>query len=112
MGEGMTEHEVQQAILARLGAVPGLLVWRNNTGAVKVDGGRLVRFGALGSADVLGVSAPLGRLVALEVKSRAGRSSDLQARWGKAVADLGGVYLVVRSVDEAVAGLRAHGIGV
>lgn len=108
----MSEHAVQQAILARLGAVPGLLVWRNNTGAVKDARGQLVRFGVPGSADVFGVSAPSGRFVAIEVKSAVGRATELQQRWGAVVQGLGGVYLLVRSVDEAVAGLRSHGVDV
>ena len=106
----MAEHAIQQAILARLGAVPGLVVWRNNTGAMKADGGRFVRFGALGSADVLGVAGPSGQFIALEVKAPGGRVSAVQTRWGAAIRACGGVYLVVRSVDEAVNGLRAAGV--
>lgn len=108
----MSEHAVQQAILARLGAVPGLLVWRNNVGASTNVRGQLVRYGVPGSADVLLVAAPSGRFCAIEVKAARGRQTDLQVAWGKAVQAAGGVYLVARSVDEAVAGLVAHGIDV
>lgn len=106
----MAEHAIQQDILARLGAVPGLVVWRNNTGAIRAEGGRFVRFGVVGSADVLGVASPSGQFVALEVKAPGGRVSEAQTRWGAAIRACGGVYLVVRSVDEAVNGLRAAGV--
>lgn len=106
----MAEHAIQQAIFARLGAVPGLVVWRNNTGAVKDARGQLIRFGVVGSADVLGVAGPSGQFIALEVKAPGGRVSEVQTRWGAAIRACGGVYLVVRSVDEAVNGLRAAGV--
>jgi hypothetical protein len=106
----MGEHAVQQAILARLGAVPGLLVWRNNVGAAANSRGQWVRYGVAGSADVLIVAGPAGRFFALEVKSAISKPTARQVAWGKAVQAAGGVYLVVRSVDEAVNGLREHGV--
>jgi hypothetical protein len=108
----MGEHAVQQAILARLGAVPGMLVWRNNVGAGFNAMGQMVRYGVTGSADVLIVAGPTGRFFALEVKSAVGRPTARQEAWGRAVQAAGGVYLVVRSVDEALAGLRSHGVAV
>ncbi|MBM5812988.1 MAG: VRR-NUC domain-containing protein [Gammaproteobacteria bacterium] len=108
----MQEQAIQQAILARLGAVPGLLVWRNNTGATVNTRGQLVRFGVAGSADVLLVAGPSGRFCAIEVKSVFGRASARQLAWGRAVVEAGGVYIVARSVDEAVEGLRGAGVNV
>lgn len=104
------EQAIQQQILARLGAVPGLLLWRNNTGAMRDHRGQLVRYGQPGSADVLGLAAPSGRFVALEVKAPGGKQSELQAAWQRAVEQRGGIYLLVTSVDEAVAGLVRCGI--
>ena len=108
----MREQLIQQQILARLGALPGLTLWRNNSGALVDQRGQLVRYGQPGSADVLGVASPSGRLVALEVKRPGGRQTDLQRAWQAMVERHGGLYLLVTSVDQAVADLRRHGVEV
>ena len=108
----MREQLIQQQILARLGALPGLTLWRNNSGALVDQRGQLVRYGQPGSADVLGVASPSGRLVALEVKRPGGRQTDLQRAWQGMVERHGGLYLLVTSVDQAVAELRRHGVEV
>ena len=108
----MREQLIQQQILARLGTLPGLTLWRNNSGALVDQRGQLVRYGQPGSADVLGVASPSGRLVALEVKRPGGRQTDLQRAWQAMVERHGGLYLLVTSVDQAVADLRRHGVEV
>ena len=104
------EQEIQQQILARLGAVPGLVLWRNNTGAMRDERGQLVRYGQPGSADVLGLAAPDGRFVALEIKAPGGKQSELQRAWQQMVERHGGIDWLVTSVDEARAGLVRCGI--
>ena len=106
----MREQVIQQQILSRLGAVPGLTLWRNNTGAMRDVRGQLVRYGQLGSADLLGLASPAGRFVAIEVKALGGRQTALQLAWQQMVERHGGVYIVAVSVDEAVAKLATHGI--
>jgi hypothetical protein len=101
----VTEHQIQQHILLTLGARPGLRIWRNNTGAVKDQHGRLIRFGLVGSADILGVLAPSGRFVAIEVKTDVGRQSEAQRNFQRMIEDHGGVYILARSVDDAVRGI-------
>ena len=104
------EQLVQQQILSALGAWRGLTVWRNNTGTLRDSTGRPVRFGLVGSADVLGVAAPGGRLVALEVKAPGRHPTPQQAAFGAMVQRHGGLYLVVHSLEEALVGLAEHGI--
>ena len=106
------EHVIQQEILARLGALPGLTVWRNNSGALVDQRGQLVRYGQPGSADVLGVASPSGRLIAIEVKAARGKLSERQQAWGAMIQRHGGVYIIARSVEEALGGLRDHGVEV
>lgn len=108
----MREQAIQQEIMARLGALPGLTIWRNNSGALVDQRGQLVRYGQPGSADVLGILAPAGRLLAIEVKAARGKLSDRQIAWGAMIRNHGGVYIVARSVDEALKGLRDHGVEV
>lgn len=106
----MREQQIQQLILARLGAEPGLTLWRNNTGAMVDARGQLVRYGQPGSADLLGLVAPDGRFVAIEVKRPGGRQTELQRSWQAMVERHGGVYVVVTSVEQAVAELQDKGV--
>jgi hypothetical protein len=76
--------------------------WRNNTGATKTETGGFVRFGALGSPDILGILQG-GRFVALEVKTAKGRTSPAQESWLAEALQLGAVAGVARSIDDAFA---------
>jgi len=60
-----------------------------------------------GFSDLIVISA--GRVLFLEVKSPAGRLSGPQAAFRDAVQGQGLPWALVRSVDDAVAALRAHG---
>jgi len=122
------EHRLQQQILAAIGSRPGVLVWRQNVGKapsawqvlpmalarwlrssmgelpvgpVYISSGRLVSYGTTGMADIMCVVG--GRLVAIEVKAPKGRQSLAQVAWQRALEAAGGVYVVARSVDDAVA---------
>ena len=88
-------------ILEACGARDDCLLWRNNTGALKVER-RLVRFGCPGSADILGVYAG-GRAIGIEVKSAFGVMSSNQKRWRKLFEAQGGAYTLARSPAEAAA---------
>lgn len=100
------EREVQHAIRVALGRVADLTLWRNNTGALKDSSGRVVRYGlAVGSADLIGILAPAGRLVALEVKTTSGRTTPEQNLFLDLVRRRGGFAAVVRSAEDALAAL-------
>lgn len=75
--------------------------WRNNTGATRTEAGGFVRFGAVGSPDILGVLSPEGRLVAIEVKTAKGKTSPAQDAWLLEAKNLGAVVGVARSLDDA-----------
>ena len=96
----MTEQGLTAAILAALGSRPDCRVWRQNTG-VAAYGHRAVRFGVPGQADISGILAG-GRRLELEVKRPGERTTPEQDRWGAMIVKFGGVYAVVRSVEEAV----------
>jgi hypothetical protein len=81
--------------------------WRNNTGATKTATGGFVRYGAVGSPDILGVLSPSGRLVCLEVKTTKGKTSPAQEAWLEETKALGAVAAVVRSIDDALATLES-----
>ncbi|MFM1749020.1 MAG: hypothetical protein RLZZ188_2686 [Verrucomicrobiota bacterium] len=91
-----------QAVRLALGDEPDLVLWRNNTGALRDETGRMVRYGlAVGSPDLVGILAPRGRLFCLEVKTAKGRVSDEQRQWHDLAMRMGAFVRVVRSIDEA-----------
>lgn len=96
--KGRKENEVLSECLKYL-QLSGLFVWRNNTGGVKV-GSRFVRFGFVGSSDILGITRD-GRFLAVECKrEKGGRLSDAQRDFlGRIRAD-GGIALCVSSLEE------------
>lgn len=108
----MNEQQIQQQIRLALGR-GDVRLWRNNTGAMRDEQGRLVRFGlAKGSADLIGLrtievgSARVAQFVALEVKTSTGRTTEEQRHFLALVERMGGIAAVVRSVEEAEQALR------
>ncbi len=102
----MSEQELTRAILDRLALMPGVWCWRNNTGVGKANGFR-IRFGKVGSGDITGVLAG-GRHFELEVKLPGGKwkTTEEQEAHGARVLEMGGLWAVVRSVDDAVAAVE------
>jgi hypothetical protein len=83
--------------------------WRNNTGAVQVRPGQFMRFGKVGSSDILGV-LPGGRLLCVECKApNNGRLSPEQKQFLIDVRNLGALALVVRGWWELDEALREAG---
>lgn len=77
--------------------------YRNNTGAMVSEYSgkkRFMRFGAKGSPDIICVIA--GRYVGLEAKVGYNKQSDDQKAFQTALLAAGGIYFVVRSIDEAI----------
>ena len=104
------ELAIQNAIRLALGAGPARL-WRNNTGALKDQQGRLVRFGLCpGSSDLIGlrqvvvtpdmVGQTVALFTAIEVKDQ-GRATTEQQAFIAMVQQVGGIAGVARSVDDA-----------
>lgn len=98
-----SESQVSNAIRLALSAI-GCVIWRNNVG---VDTSKGVRYGlAVGSADLIGI-APGGRFLSVEVKTARGRVRPEQQLWLELVRARGGIAIVARSADDAVAQLLA-----
>jgi hypothetical protein len=105
----MTESLIQHAILKAWGAHPRIRIARVNTGAAMVKG-RLVRFGVPGTADIMGIIAPTGRMLAIEVKSGTGKQRPEQERFQRVVTAFGGLYILARSLQDVDQTLAAEGI--
>ena len=102
----MKEAEIQHAIRLTVGQMPDVVVWRNESGVAE-HMGRYVRYGLQkGSSDIIGILAPAGRFLALEVKTERGRLRKEQGLFLALVRRNGGFGCVVRSVDEAVAAIE------
>ena len=103
----MNETELVQRIRLAIGQDPDVVAWRNSTGVLAADfgakGHRRVRYGLCeGSADLICIVAPYGRFVALEVKSATGKIRNEQIVFGNLVERMGGIWRVVRSVEDAL----------
>jgi len=90
----------------------GLVLSRNNCGALKDSFGRFVKFGVFspGGADLIGwqskvitpdlVGKSVAQFVAIECKSKNGILSEEQTRFLKAVTEAGGLAGVVRRDED------------
>lgn len=100
-----SEAEILSEVKLMSSMIPGVRLFRNNTGKLRDSNGRLVEFGLCpGSSDLIGfqsfvvkpehVGMRVARFLAVECKSAKGKESPQQKNFGKIVADFGGKYLV------------------
>ena len=98
-----TEKETQAAC-AELLRARGIFHYRQNSGAMKTERGNFYRFGTPGAPDIVAVIQ--GRYVGLEIKDVAGRQSETQKLFQKQLEAAGGIYLLIRQVEELEEFLR------
>jgi hypothetical protein len=101
---------VQHPAMLLAGSRPDVLVFRQQSGLFLTHAGTPCRVGLPGMADmgliVATVITPdmVGRTVGVavqaEAKTPAGRQSEAQVLWQRAVEQRGGVYRIVRSADD------------
>ena len=94
----MKEAELQRACLEMLQASRVGVFWRQNTGAVKIQGAgrkrdRFVRFGVPGQADITGVVD--GMRIEIEVKTPGGRLRPSQVEFQDLMVENGALFYVV-----------------
>ena len=104
------EAEILRGVLLAVSAIPGVVVWRQNSGLLYAPDGRggfrRVRAAMPGAADISGI-LPGGRRLEIECKAATGKLRQEQVEFGRMVLEHGGCYLVVQSEEEAVAGVLA-----
>jgi hypothetical protein len=104
----LQENEILPAVLIAVTALPGGMFWRQNSGVFRtLDGRRVVRASAVGVADILGCYR--GHAVAIETKTLAGEQRRSQHRFQRKWQIAGGIYIVARSVNDALRGLADVG---
>jgi hypothetical protein len=106
----MKEAAIQRAILDYLAAT-GILAFRMNTGAVKIEK-RFMRFGSPGMADILAFPWQkrksgsdeyyIDPIVWIECKAHSGIQSALQKSFQKQVEEHGHIYVIARSVEDVM----------
>lgn len=101
------ETDIHNRILVALTARfhPRGVFWRQNAGKVKTVTGAYVSLGPPGISDIVGLIE--GRSVFVEVKTDIGRQRTGQAAFQRAIEKAGGIYIVARSPEQALADLDA-----
>lgn len=106
------EAEILRETLLALSALPGVVVWRQNSGLYYTPDGRggwrRVRAAVPGAADITGLCHG-GRRLEVEVKTATGPQSEDQRMFQSAVERAGGLYVLARSAEDAVAAVRGEG---
>lgn len=74
--------------------------WSQPTGAAYRDG-QLIHYGIKGAADISGITID-GRRLEVEVKTGKAVQQQNQKRFEAMITDMGGIYFVARSVDDAI----------
>ncbi len=110
-----TETDIQQRIRLAVGTLPGLRLWRNNSGKLPDPRtGRWVQFGVAspGGSDLIGyrsvtvtpdmVGRKLAVFTAIEVKTATGRVTPAQRTFIDHIRAAGGISAIVRSPAEAL----------
>lgn len=119
---GKSEKAILNEALVAVSALPRTLVYRNNSGAawqgkqvearigemIRVEPGmmilrdaRPVRFGLTGSGDIMGVVD--GQAASIEIKDATGKQSTEQHNFERAWTKAGGIYVLARSSEDAIA---------
>lgn len=106
----MTEtRDITDPVLVAVTSLPGAVFWRQNCGFFRtMDGRRIVHVTSVdGLGDIMGVYS--GRPVAIETKAKRGRFEETQKIFRRNFERAGGIYIVARSPEEAIAALVAIG---
>jgi hypothetical protein len=110
------ERDVQRAILALNGKIPGLTLFKTGAGSFRVNG-RFVRMGHKGVSDLVGYwTRPLHTMmgqprltaifVSVEVKQRGKKPTPEQAAFLERVKQAGGIAVVARCVEDVLGALK------
>lgn len=113
-GVTIPEKVIENAILELLW-YRGVFAWKVQSTGIFDSSKKVYRksnnkFHINGVSDILGITFPGGRLLAIEVKSKTGKPSEDQITFINNVNANGGLAFVARSVEEVERILREEGI--
>lgn len=93
-------------IMCALSKNKNIRVWANNTGVAKsLDDERFLKYGLVGSADITGIIGPHGKRLEIEVKTGNAQQSRTQRNFELMILSRGGIYILARSVLDALKGV-------
>jgi len=95
---GVKESGFSNRLRSVLWKIPGLTVWRQNSGKMMVrdeETGIKRRFDGApkGAADITGILAPEGIRVEIEANGKRGKMRPEQIQWAVRIQNAGGLYL-------------------
>lgn len=99
----VSEARFQNELLLALGKRDDVRVWRQNSGHMAVAQGGTVRgikLAPKGASDIIGVCAPGGWLLSIEVKKDGGKTTPEQDRWAEMVNAMGGIHILAEYIEE------------
>jgi len=114
MSQYTAHQKLVQDILITLSQLSHVRIWANSTGIGRAltDDERVIKFGLKGSADIIGIIGdeknPLGRFLAIEVKTGTGKQRPEQKAFQKMILSRGGLYILARSVKDALEGVTSR----
>lgn len=96
--DNVKKHEdfLKRVMLEFQKMYPEARIWKNNTGALESKKGHYVRYGKVGSSDLIGVMPPNGRMTCIEIKTGKAKQSKKQKDFEQMISKCGGIYIVVR----------------
>lgn len=77
----------------------GCFVWENKSGAWKTDSGRPIRYGKVGSTDIIGMTRT-GKFIGVEVKVGKDTLKPQQEMFRDRMLAHGAIYVEARSLDD------------
>lgn len=102
MGSTEEHQKLLDDILVALNALSHVRAFRMNVGVAQTFRGNVVRFGFKGLPDIIGIVGPVGRFLALDVKTGKAVLSPEQQKFCRRVNLLGGIAGAVHSIEEAL----------
>ena len=97
--------ELVHAVVIAVAATKLAKVWPNPTGAAYREN-QLIRYGLIGSADITGILVN-GKRLDIEVKTGNAVQSPAQIAFQTMVTNMGGHYILARSVESAVESVKS-----
>jgi hypothetical protein len=116
MSAPLLEKDISKACVQWLNSIPGVTVWRQNTGKVLqaykskrtgIETKRLLRFGEVGQGDHSGLMGPRGTRLEVEIKRPPEVPSLEQETWMAMINDRHGVAFWTDGLDDCVRKFRA-----
>lgn len=74
--------------------------WSNPTGTARsMDGRRVIKYGFVGSPDIIGILKPSGKFAGIECKVKKDRQRTEQKTFEQVSTKNGAIYLIAHSID-------------